>query len=94
MKKKDNFKNDKEQNMNKDEYLDKGLGDGAETECDCGCGCNQAEDSASSQEVEELKSKLEEKTKQCDDYFNMLQRTAAEFDNFKKGLPEKKRLCI
>ncbi|WP_010247857.1 nucleotide exchange factor GrpE [Acetivibrio cellulolyticus] len=90
MKKKDNFKNDKEQNMNKDEYLDKGLGDGAETECDCGCGCNQAEDSASSQEVEELKSKLEEKTKQCDDYFNMLQRTAAEFDNFKKRTAREK----
>ena len=35
-------------------------------------------------EIEELKKKLEDKTKQCDDYYGMLQRTAAEFDNFKK----------
>lgn len=34
--------------------------------------------------IEDLKSQLEEKTKQSDEYYNMLQRTAAEFDNYKK----------
>jgi molecular chaperone GrpE len=39
---------------------------------------------AHNREMEQLKNELEEKTKKCEEYFNMLQRTAAEFDNYKK----------
>lgn len=35
-------------------------------------------------ELKELNKKLEEKSIKCDEYLNMLQRNAAEFDNFKK----------
>jgi len=35
-------------------------------------------------EMEQLRNELEEKTKKCEEYLNMLQRTAAEFDNYKK----------
>ncbi len=46
-------------------------------------------------EVEELKAKLEELTRQCDEYKNMVQRTAAEFDNYKKRtLKEKEALSL
>ncbi len=41
-------------------------------------------------EVEELKAKLEEKTRQCEEYMNMVQRTAAEFDNYKKRTAKEK----
>lgn len=41
-------------------------------------------------EIEELKAKLEQKTKQCEEYFSMLQRTAAEFDNYKKRTVKEK----
>lgn len=40
--------------------------------------------------LEEIKLKLDEKSKQCDNYFNMLQRTAAEFDNYKKRTAREK----
>ncbi|WP_265442969.1 nucleotide exchange factor GrpE [Acetivibrio straminisolvens] len=47
--------------------------------------CDEASCEASvNEEIEKLKSQLNEKTKQCEEYFNMLQRTAAEFDNYKK----------
>jgi len=40
-----------------------------------------------------LREELEEKTKQCSDYFDKLQRTAAEFDNYKKrSVKEKESL--
>ncbi|ACL76149.1 nucleotide exchange factor GrpE [Ruminiclostridium cellulolyticum] len=46
-------------------------------------------------EIEELKAKLEEKTKQCEDFKNMVQRTAAEFDNYKKRtVKEKEALSL
>lgn len=46
-------------------------------------------------EVEELKAKLEEKEKQCEDYMNMIQRSAAEFDNYKKRtIKEKEALSL
>jgi len=44
-------------------------------------------------ELENIKRELEEKTKQCADYFDKLQRIAAEFDNFKKrSVKEKEAL--
>jgi molecular chaperone GrpE len=46
-------------------------------------------------ELEKVKSELENKTRQCEDYFDMLQRKAAEFDNFKKrSLKEKEALYV
>jgi len=43
-----------------------------------------------STELENVKSELEEKLAKCDEYLNMLQRTAAEFDNFKKRTQKEK----
>ncbi|EPR13288.1 nucleotide exchange factor GrpE [Ruminiclostridium papyrosolvens] len=46
-------------------------------------------------EIEELKANLEEKAKQCEDFKNMVQRTAAEFDNYKKRtIKEKEALSL
>jgi len=39
---------------------------------------------------ETLKVQLENKSKQCDEYFSVLQRTAAEFDNYKKRTTKEK----
>jgi molecular chaperone GrpE len=36
------------------------------------------------EDVESIKTLLQEKEKQCSEYFDRLQRTAAEFDNYKK----------
>ncbi|MGI6777460.1 MAG: nucleotide exchange factor GrpE [Acetivibrionales bacterium] len=44
----------------------------------------EVHDTSKDTDVNELKSELEAKSKQCEEYFNRLQRTAAEFDNFKK----------
>lgn len=44
-------------------------------------------------EVERIKGELEEKTKQADEYFDKLQRKAAEFENYKKrSMKEKEAL--
>lgn len=40
--------------------------------------------------IESLKASLEDKTNQCDEYKNMLQRIAAEFDNYKKRTAREK----
>jgi molecular chaperone GrpE len=46
-------------------------------------------------EVEELKAQLEEKNRLCEEYKNMVQRTAAEFDNYKKRtIKEKDALSL
>jgi molecular chaperone GrpE len=45
-------------------------------------------------QIEALKLQVEEKTKKCDEYLGMLQRTAAEFENYKKRTSkEKENLC-
>jgi len=41
-------------------------------------------------ELEKLKSELDAKTKQCSEYLDRLQRTAAEFDNYKKRTAKEK----
>jgi molecular chaperone GrpE len=41
-------------------------------------------------ELEGIKAQLGDKAKQCDDYLVMLQRTAAEFDNYKKRTAKEK----
>lgn len=56
---------------------------------------NGEETNAANKEIEELKNKLEEKTRQCEEYMNMVQRTAAEFDNYKKRtIKEKEALSL
>ncbi len=46
-------------------------------------------------EIQELKTMLDEKSKQCEDFKNMVQRTAAEFDNYKKRtIKEKEALSL
>jgi molecular chaperone GrpE len=45
--------------------------------------------------IEELKAQLEEKNRLCEEYKNMVQRTAAEFDNYKKRtIKEKEALSL
>jgi molecular chaperone GrpE len=41
-------------------------------------------------ELDKVKAQLEEKTKQCGDYYSALQRAAAEFDNYKKRTAREK----
>ncbi|MGE5613753.1 MAG: nucleotide exchange factor GrpE [Bacillota bacterium] len=44
-------------------------------------------------ELEKAKLELDNKTRQCEEYFDRLQRTAAEFDNYKKrSIKEKEAL--
>jgi molecular chaperone GrpE len=48
-----------------------------------------------SRKLESIRSELEEKNKQCAEYLEKLQRTAADFDNFKKrSVKEKEALYI
>ncbi len=47
-------------------------------------------DDINSDEFQSIKRELEEKTKQCTEYLDKLQRTAAEFDNFKKRSAKEK----
>lgn len=49
-----------------------------------------ADEAMSGDESESLKAELEEKTKQCAEYLEKLQRAAAEFDNFKKRTVKEK----
>lgn len=53
------------------------------------------EGNQSDRQIEELKAKLEEKNRQCEEYMNALQRSAAEFDNYKKRtVKEKEALSL
>lgn len=50
---------------------------------------------AAADELDAVKKELEEKTKKCEEYLDKLQRTAAEFDNFKKrSVKEKEALYV
>lgn len=56
---------------------------------------NKNADEAMSGESESMKAELDEKTKQCAEYLEKLQRTVAEFDNFKKRtVKEKEALYV
>jgi molecular chaperone GrpE len=52
--------------------------------CDCDC------QTQNGNEFDEIKAKLDDKGKQCEEYFHLLQRTAAEFDNYKKRTAREK----
>jgi len=74
------------------------------TQCDCNsdssCNCNKECDEECDVDsfntwIEELQAKLEEKTRQCEEYVNVIQRAAAEFDNYKKRtIKEKEALSL
>ncbi|WHH60428.1 nucleotide exchange factor GrpE [Petroclostridium sp. X23] len=52
---------------------------------------SEENDAASQQaDIEVLKAELEEKSKKSDEYLSMLQRTMAEFDNYKKRTAKEK----
>lgn len=52
-------------------------------------------DDINAEEFDSVRGELEEKTKQCTEYLDKLQRTAAEFDNFKKrSVKEKEALYV
>ena len=61
---------------------------GAETEENT----SQSTDENAVSEVETLKAQLSEKSKKCDEYLNMLQRSVAEFDNYKKRTAKEREL--
>jgi len=96
MNKNDNLSKETDQNLN-EENLDQNLETGNESTSETGTD-NQAETNAdntcesnqSSDELEKIKTQLEEKSKQCEEYFEKLQRTAAEFDNYKKRTAREK----
>lgn len=101
MEKKDKLHNSEEEINNKDMSQNpKDVADENQGNCDCKsqdskdvvnekqgeCGSEQS----NCKEIEELKAECEAKAKQCEEYFNMLQRTAAEFDNYKKRTAREK----
>lgn len=51
---------------------------------------NSVEENPADSKLEDLMTQLAEKTQQCEDYKNMLQRTGAEFDNYKKRTAREK----
>lgn len=89
------MKKDKNSNDEKEKTITNQVEeDNAATDCNSESGEANAGDGGNSDsvssEVEELKQKLEEKTRQCEEYLNMVQRTAAEFDNYKKRTQKEK----
>jgi molecular chaperone GrpE len=101
MEKKDNLHNSQEENVDKDmAQTPKDVTDENKGKCDCMpqdsedvVNDNQGEcdsEQSNCKEIEELKAECEAKAKQCEEYFNMLQRTAAEFDNYKKRTAREK----
>ena len=91
---------DRNSNLNEDMVDHNVLNSEPESEQDNNPKCNEKDEGkenaskvSEEQTLEALKHQLEEKTKQCDCYFDRLQRTAAEFDNYKKRtLKEKEAL--
>lgn len=51
---------------------------------------NKKSETNNLEEVDQLKVKLDEKSKQCEEYISMFQRVAAEFDNYKKRTAKEK----
>lgn len=52
--------------------------------------CDKSDNDNLDKEVHRLKAELDEKSKQCEEYVNMFQRIAAEFDNYKKRTAKEK----
>lgn len=95
MKKDKNSKDEKEKlNVNQIDENDVATEGGCDSDSSCDCN-GECEVEVVNMELEELKAKLEEKTRQCEEYVNAAQRTAAEFDNYKKRtIKEKEALSL
>lgn len=90
MKKDKNIKEAKDEvNLNEESEITANTETTAERKGDAEAG-NQSDS-----QIEDLKAKLEEKTRQCEEYINAVQRNAAEFDNYKKRtVKEKEALSL
>ncbi|MDQ2084987.1 nucleotide exchange factor GrpE [Herbivorax sp. ANBcel31] len=53
-------------------------------------GDSECDDAFLEEDVDQLMVKLDEKSKKCEEYMGMLQRTVAEFDNYKKRTAKEK----
>lgn len=92
----------KKEKNSKDEKLEVNQADVNESVAECGSDsgatCENTEEvkaDAAKTETDELKAKLDEKARQCEEYINAVQRTAAEFDNYKKRtVKEKEALSL
>ena len=74
-------KNAKDEKPNIDENLAEST---AAAEKDASGSVNEAAEENLEKELEVLKAQLDEKSKKIDEYIDKMQRSAAEFDNFKK----------
>lgn len=80
MRGKKEYQDAKEEKLNMDENATENAAVHAD-----GCNCeNDAADTETAKELDSLKAELEEKNKKIDEYLDKLQRSAAEFDNYKK----------
>ncbi|NLK85922.1 MAG: nucleotide exchange factor GrpE [Clostridiaceae bacterium] len=94
--------NEKKQHKNTEEYkaenaaeVDTAVSGGSDvTSGECGDASGAADvEMAANDELDAVKKELEDKSKKCEEYLDKLQRTAAEFDNFKKrSVKEKEAL--
>ncbi len=80
MKGKKEYQDAKEEKLTMDENV---TGNGVDAAAEGNCGKDAADDKTL-KELDSLKAELEEKNKKIDEYLDRLQRSAAEFDNFKK----------
>ncbi|GFR34521.1 nucleotide exchange factor GrpE [Thermobrachium celere] len=53
---------------------------------------SEAKEDVMQDEIEVIKSQLEEKNKECNEYLELLKRTKAEFDNFRKRTQREKEI--
>lgn len=86
MKVKKEYKDAKEDKLGMDENV---VENGIDTEQKCSC-VSEGGGKDLAKELETLKGELDEKNKKIDEYIDKLQRSAAEFDNFKKRTVKEK----
>ena len=89
MDKNENLSKGAEQDIN-EENLEQNLDNEPDADTDNEGDNAQSAKASGSEDVEKIKAQLEEKTKLFEEYFDKLQRTAAEFDNFKKRTAREK----
>ncbi len=87
-------KNSKDEEVNKMDENEQTANCSCNSDSSCNS-CDEGKVDSVNAEIEELKAKLEEKNLQCEEYKNAVQRTAAEFDNYKKRtIKEKEALSL
>lgn len=82
MNKSDNFQSENKEVENNVSDAKESVGENIET--------NEASETNNLEELDQLKVKLDEKSKKCEEYIGMFQRVAAEFDNYKKRTAKEK----